>query len=49
MTMRGPVSDLPIMFVEVRILAGEVAILDDVSLTLDGGPPTVLIGPNGSG
>jgi len=49
MTMRGPVSDLPIMFVEVRILAGEVAILDDVSLTLDGGAPTVLIGPNGAG
>ena len=49
MTMRGPVSDLPIMFVEVRILAGEVAILDDVSLTLDSGAPTVLIGPNGAG
>jgi len=49
MTMRGPVGDLPLTFVDVSILAGEVTILDDVSLTLDPGAPTVLIGPNGSG
>ncbi|HEY4981645.1 MAG TPA: ATP-binding cassette domain-containing protein [Pseudolabrys sp.] len=47
--MRAPASDLPVMFLEVGILAGEVTILDNVSLTLDGGPPTFLIGPNGSG
>ncbi len=47
--MRAPVSDLPVMFVEVAILAGEVTILDNVTLTLDAGPPTVLIGPNGAG
>ncbi|HZL63280.1 MAG TPA: ATP-binding cassette domain-containing protein [Pseudolabrys sp.] len=49
MTMRAPVSDLPLMLVEVGILAGEVTILDDISLTLGPGAPTVLIGPNGSG
>ena len=49
MTMRAPVSDLPLMFVEASIRAGELAILDDISLTLDAGPPTVLIGPNGAG
>jgi tungstate transport system ATP-binding protein len=49
MTMRGPASDLPIMFVEVAILAGDVAILDGVSQTINGGAPTVLIGPNGAG
>jgi tungstate transport system ATP-binding protein len=49
MTMRAPTSDLPLMLVEVGILAGEVTILDDISLTLGPGAPTVLIGPNGSG
>jgi len=49
MSMRAPASDLPIMFVEAGVLAGEVAILDRVSLILRSGAPTVLIGPNGSG
>jgi tungstate transport system ATP-binding protein len=49
MSMRAPDSDLPVMFLEVGIVAGELTILDNISLTLDGGPPTVLIGPNGSG
>ena len=49
MTMRAPASDLPLMFVEVGILAGELTILDNISLTLAPGAPTVLIGPNGSG
>ena len=49
MTMRALVSDLPLMLVEVGILAGEVTILDDISLTLGPGAPTVRIGPNGSG
>ncbi len=47
--MRAPASDLPLMLVEVGILAGEVTILDDISLTFGRGAPTVLIGPNGSG
>jgi tungstate transport system ATP-binding protein len=49
MTMRAPLTDLPLTFVEVGILAGEVPILSGISLTFDAGAPTVLIGPNGSG
>jgi tungstate transport system ATP-binding protein len=49
MTMRAPVSDLPIMFAAAAILAGGVAILDDISLSIGPGTPTVLIGPKGSG
>ena len=49
MSMRAPAADLPVMFLEVAILAGELTILDNISLTLAAGPPTVLIGPNGSG
>jgi tungstate transport system ATP-binding protein len=49
MSMRAPASDLPIIFLEASILAGEVTILDRISLTLAAGAPTILIGPNGSG
>jgi tungstate transport system ATP-binding protein len=49
LNMRAPAADLPIMFVEAAILAGELAILDNVSLTLGPGSPTILIGPNGAG
>ena len=49
MSMRATAADLPVMFLEVAILAGELTILDNISLTLAAGPPTVLIGPNGSG
>jgi tungstate transport system ATP-binding protein len=49
MTMRAPVSDLPIMFAAAGIIAGKMTILDDISLSIGLGAPTVLIGPNGSG
>lgn len=49
MTMRAPLSNLPIEFENVSVVAGRVTILDRVSLVLTQGPPTVLIGPNGSG
>jgi tungstate transport system ATP-binding protein len=49
MSMRAPATDLPLMFLEVAIVAGEVTILDRISLTLSPGAPTVLIGPNGAG
>jgi tungstate transport system ATP-binding protein len=49
MTMRSPASDLPIMFAKAGILVGGMAILDDISLSIGPGTPTVLIGPNGSG
>ena len=49
MTMRAPSSELPIVFDAVAVTAGPVTILDNISLTLAPGAPTVLIGPNGSG
>jgi tungstate transport system ATP-binding protein len=49
MSMRAQAIDLPITFEHVRILAGGVAILDGISLTISHGSPTVLIGPNGAG
>src|SRR5208283_1908996 len=50
MTMRAPASELPVVFAGVSIVAGEVTILDNISLALlAGSSPTVLIGPNGSG
>ena len=47
--MSAPASDLPLMFLKVAIAAGDVTILDNISLTLGPGAPTILIGPNGSG
>jgi tungstate transport system ATP-binding protein len=47
--MRAPPSDLPIRFEDVTVKAGAVTILDRVSLAIQLGAPTVVIGPNGSG
>ncbi len=47
--MGAPASDLPLMFVEVGIIAGGVTILDQLTLAFAAGRPTVLVGPNGSG
>jgi tungstate transport system ATP-binding protein len=49
MTMRPPVSELPILLERVQVAAGKVLILDAVSLNISSGAPTVLIGPNGAG
>jgi tungstate transport system ATP-binding protein len=49
MTMRAPIADLPIVLEAVSLAARNVTILDDVSLQLAAGAPTVLIGPNGAG
>jgi tungstate transport system ATP-binding protein len=49
MNMRAPATDLPIAFDNVTVAAGAVTILDRITLTLNLGAPTVLIGPNGSG
>jgi tungstate transport system ATP-binding protein len=49
MTMRAPLTDMPIVLDGVAVFVGELAILDDISLTLAAGPPTVLVGPNGAG
>jgi len=42
-------SDLPIRLQAVSVHSGGVTILDRVTLEIDAGAPTVLIGPNGSG
>ncbi len=42
-------TDLPIVFDRVEVRVADTAILHDVTLRLEPGAPTVLIGPNGSG
>jgi tungstate transport system ATP-binding protein len=49
MSAPGLESALPILFTSVAIRAGQRALLSDISFTIAAGPPTVLIGPNGSG
>jgi len=49
MTMRTPALDLPLMLLDVTVVARDVTILGSISLKLEAGPPTVLVGPNGSG
>jgi tungstate transport system ATP-binding protein len=49
MTMRAPLSDLPITLRDVSLSASGVSILDRISMTVARGAPTVLIGPNGAG
>jgi tungstate transport system ATP-binding protein len=49
MTMRAPVSDLPILLDDVSLVARDATILDHISLEFAPGSPTVLIGPNGAG
>src|SRR5262249_30257546 len=49
MIMRAPVSDLPIVFQDVSAVAGNVTLLESVSLEFATGSPTVIIGPNGAG
>src|SRR5215831_11712860 len=47
--MRPPVSDLPLVLEDVSLLARDVTIVRDLTLTIGAGAPTVLVGPNGSG
>jgi len=47
--MRAPAADLPLAFERAGIVARGVTILDRVTLSIAAGPPTVLVGPNGSG
>jgi tungstate transport system ATP-binding protein len=47
--MRAPDCDLPLMLEDVRIVAGDVTILDRITLTIAAGWPSILVGPNGSG
>jgi tungstate transport system ATP-binding protein len=47
--MHAPLSNLPIAFEQVSLVANGVTVLDHIELLLEPGAPTVLIGPNGSG
>jgi tungstate transport system ATP-binding protein len=47
--MHANLSDLPIFFEAASVRAGTVTILDDISLAIAPGAPTLLVGPNGSG
>ncbi|MGE0848305.1 MAG: energy-coupling factor ABC transporter ATP-binding protein [Hyphomicrobiaceae bacterium] len=47
--MRDRPTTLPISFQDVAYVAGTTPILRDVTLSITSGPPTVLLGPNGSG
>jgi tungstate transport system ATP-binding protein len=49
MAMRDLAGDLPLRFEAVSFAAGSVTLLDDVSLTIEAGAPTVVLGPNGAG
>ncbi len=47
--MRATATDLPIRFDDVMIASRAVTLLDRVTLQIETGAPTVLVGPNGSG
>src|SRR2546428_8509792 len=49
MTMRAPLSDLPIVLEDAAVVADQLTILNDIALTLAAGAPTPLVGPNGAG
>jgi tungstate transport system ATP-binding protein len=49
MTMRAPLTELPIVLEDAAVVVGPLTILNDIALTLAVGAPTVLVGPNGSG
>jgi tungstate transport system ATP-binding protein len=47
--MRAPLTDLPLVLDNVSLAVGATEILDRLSLTIAAGPPTLVVGPNGSG
>jgi len=49
LTMRAPISDLPLVLDDVSLQAGATAILSRLSLTITPGAPTLIVGPNGAG
>ena len=49
MTMRPPVTNLPILLDDISFAVRDVTILDRITLALSAGAPTVVIGPNGAG
>ena len=49
MSMRAPLTNLPILLDDVSFAVRNVTILDQVVLAVSPGAPTVVIGPNGAG
>jgi tungstate transport system ATP-binding protein len=49
LTMRAPLSELPVIFDNVSLTAGPATIIDRLSLTFTPGAPTLIVGPNGAG
>ncbi len=47
--MRAPSSELPLVLDRVSLRAGATTMIDDVSLTIAPGAPTLVVGPNGAG
>jgi tungstate transport system ATP-binding protein len=47
--MRAPETALPLLAEGLGFAAGGVAILQDVTLAIEPGPPLLVIGPNGAG
>ena len=47
--MHGLVSDLPIRIEDASVRAGDIPILDGITLAIGSGAPTMLMGPNGCG
>lgn len=47
--MRPPASDLPVVFDGVTVRAGASILLDTLNLSINAGPPTLIVGPNGAG
>ncbi len=47
--MRAPSSELPLVLDRVSLRAGATTILDNISLTIAPGAPTLIVGPNGAG
>ena len=47
--MRAPDTILPLRAEGLGFAAGGVRILDDVTLSIEAGAPTVVLGPNGAG
>jgi tungstate transport system ATP-binding protein len=48
-TMRAPITDLPLAFEDVSLRVRDVDVVADLSLEILAGAPTILLGPNGSG
>ena len=47
--MRAPLTDLPMVLDDVSLQAASTVLLDRISLTIEPGAPTLIVGPNGSG